>query len=131
MIIVDSSYTLALVMPDEARPVSMAAVLAGQLATPMIWPLEIANALRSSLRRQRLQAAQVEGLLARIGELQVDVMNPAHTQPRRHFDAAQEHGLTPYDAMYLELALQWRSALATRDAGLAAAAHRAGVAVLA
>lgn len=129
MIIVDSSYTLALVMPDEARPVSTAAVLAGQLATPTIWPLEIANALRSSLRRQRLQARQVDDLLQRIGELQIDVVNPAHTSPKRHFDAAHEHGLTPYDTMYLELALQWRSALATRDAGLAAAAQRAGVEV--
>jgi predicted nucleic acid-binding protein len=39
------------------------------------------------------------------------------------------HDLTPYDAMYLELALQWRCPLATRDAELASAARRAGVTV--
>lgn len=130
MIIIDSSYTLALVMPDESRPASMRAVLAGQLAAPMLWPLEIANAMRSSLRRRRLLAQQADALLQRIGELQVDVINPSHTSPKHHFEAAQTHELTPYDAMYLELALQWRCALATCDQGLATAAQRAGVEVL-
>ena len=130
MIVIDSSYTLALVMPDERHPISMHAVLAGQLAAPILWPLEIANALRCSLRRRRLLAAQAAGLLQRISELQVDVVNPSHTSPKHHFDAAQAHELTPYDAMYLELALQWRCALATCDQGLADAARRAGVEVL-
>lgn len=130
MIVIDSSYTLALVMPDEARPASMRAVLAGQLAAPMLWPLEIANALRSSLRRRRLLATQATDLLQRIAELQVDVVNPSHTSPKHHFDAALTHELTPYDALYLELALQWRCALATCDQGLADAAQRAGVEIL-
>ena len=129
MIVIDSSYTLALVMPDETRPGSMGDVLKQRLAAPMIWPLEIASAMRSSLRRKRLREAQVDVLCARIAELDVDVISPMHGLPKKHFDAAQTHDLTPYDAMYLELALQWRSALATRDETLAAAAQRAGVSV--
>ena len=45
MIVLDSSYTLALVLPDEERPGSTHEVMASPLASPMIWPLEIANAL--------------------------------------------------------------------------------------
>ncbi len=129
MIVIDSSYALSLVMPDERRPSSMQQVLRDQLATPVIWPLEIANAMRSSLRRGRLVHRQVVGLFTELTELAVDVVAPGHSLPQRHFEAAQTHDLTPYDTMYLELALQWRCPLATCDAGLASAARRAGVEV--
>lgn len=129
MIVIDASYTLALVMPDEARPASMARVLEDKLATPMIWPLELANALRSSLRRKRIDEAMVAKLCARIDDLAVDVISSVHGQVKKHLDAALAHDLTPYDALYLDLALQWRGGLATRDANLAAAAQRAGVPV--
>ena len=43
---------------------------------------------------------------------------------------ALAHGLTAYDAMYLDLAQVRRSPLATCDAALAAAARKAGVEVL-
>ena len=56
-------------------------------------------------------------------------MATPHVLPKRHVDAALAHDLTPYDALYLELALQRRCALATCDADLAAAAQRAGVVV--
>jgi predicted nucleic acid-binding protein len=129
VIVIDSSYTLALVMPDETRPTSMARVLEDRLAAPMIWPLELANALRNGLRRGRLQEPQLGELCARIDDLAVDMLTSAHGQPRKHLDAALAHDLTPYDALYLDLALQLRSALATRDAALATAAMRAGVLV--
>jgi predicted nucleic acid-binding protein len=129
LIVIDCSYALALVMPDEARPASMHRVLQETLAAPVIWPLEIANAMRSSLRRGRLHERQVAGICADVGEFEVEVVAPVHAAPKRYFDTATMHDLTPYDAMYLELALQRRGALATRDATLAAAAERAGVAV--
>ena len=43
---------------------------------------------------------------------------------------AQEHGITSYDAAYLELALRRDAPLATFDAGLARAARAAGVELL-
>ena len=51
----------------------------------------------------------------------------AHTLAQRHFDAAQEHELTPYDATYITMAAQFSAALATRDRALAAAAARMGI----
>jgi predicted nucleic acid-binding protein len=129
VIVLDSSFTLALVLPDEDRPASAHAVLAAPLACPMIWPLEIANALRSNLRRGRLDAAGADDVFQRLHELQVDVINAGDQQPRRLFEAAQTHDLTPYDATYLALAQQLSSPLATRDANLARAARRAGIVV--
>jgi predicted nucleic acid-binding protein len=126
LIVLDSSYAMALVMPGEAQPASMATVLADDLAAPFIWPLEIASAMRLSLKRGRLTSDGVDALLKRIASLRVDVIGPLHTLPQRHLDAAQEHELTPYDATYITMAAQFSAALATRDRALAAAAAHLG-----
>ncbi len=127
MIVLDSSYAMALVMPDEVQPPSVATVLADELAAPFIWPLEIASALRMNIRRGRLTPDDSDALFKRIGSLRVEVLGPPHALPQRHFDAAQEHELTPYDATYLAMAQQFSAALATRDRALAAAAARIGI----
>lgn len=129
MIVLDASYTLALVMPDETRPSTMAQVLKQRLATPVIWPLELANALRTSVRRGRLDPSQVSSLCGRIDALGVELVATVSDKPLRHYEAALHHDLTPYDTLYLDLALQWRSGLATRDEPLALAAQAAGVTV--
>lgn len=127
MIVVDCSYALALVLPDEVRPASMRTVLAMSLAAPMIWPLEVANALRTSLKRGRLDDGGADEICQRLADLQIDVVAPGHALPRRHLDAAAVHDLTPYDASYLVLAQQVSGALATRDANLSRAARKAGI----
>lgn len=127
LIVLDSSYAMALVMPDEVQPSSMNTVLGDELAAPFIWPLEIASAMRMSIRRGRLTADDSEALFKRIGSLRVEVLGPPHALPQRHFEAAQEHELTPYDTTYITMALQFSAALATRDRGLAAAAARIGI----
>jgi len=129
LIVLDSSYAMALVMPDEEQPPSMATVLADELAAPFIWPLEIASAMRMNIRRGRLTADDSDALFKRIGSLRVEVLGPPHALPQRHFDAALEHELTPYDATYLTMALQFSAALATRDRALAAAATRIGITI--
>jgi predicted nucleic acid-binding protein len=43
---------------------------------------------------------------------------------------ARQHGLTVYDAAYLELAMRLGATLATSDAALARAARKAGVGLL-
>ena len=61
---------------------------------------------------------------------------PIRIDPVRHDDlprlraVAVEHGLTAYDAGYLELAMRNRLPLATLDDGLRRAANKAGVALL-
>ena len=89
MIVMDSSYALALVMPDEARPASVARVMQDRLLAPFIWPVEIANAMRNAVRRQRLLEDEVNGLCDGVGEFEVDVVAPWHDSAQRYFEVAQ------------------------------------------
>ncbi|MEI8265195.1 MAG: type II toxin-antitoxin system VapC family toxin [Betaproteobacteria bacterium] len=131
MIVLDCSYTLAMVMPDEARPQSLWAVMEARLFAPAIWPVEVANALRNGIRRGRLLEAEVQAVCAQVEAFEVETSPSSDLGVRQRYLAAHAHDLTAYDAAYLELALQRRCALATLDNQLAAAARRAGVAVLA
>ena len=129
MIVLDCSYALALVMPDEVRPASVSTVIRERLAAPFIWPVEIANAMRNAVRRRRVLSHEVTSLCAEVDELEVEVVAPWHDVARRYFEVALTHDLTTYDAMYLELAQMRHGALATRDAVLAEAARRVGIRV--
>ena len=129
MIVVDSSYALALVMPDETRPATMVQVLSQPLLAPFLWPVELANAMRNAVRRTRLREHEVTGLCAGLEVLDVEIVDPWQRSAQRYFDVAQAHDLTPYDALYLNLALTRRCALATCDQRLAAAAQCVGIAV--
>lgn len=96
---------------------------------PELWHLEVANALVVAQRREAISTARVHDFLARLGAL------PIRTQPatfadrrERLFNLGREHGLSAYDATYLDLAMETGAALATFDRRLASAAERAGVA---
>ena len=129
MIVLDCSYTLAMVMHDEARPKSLERVITSRLLVPLIWPTEVANALRNAVRRRRLQDADVPGVCARIEAYAVET-GPADGGVLLRYTSAHTHDLSAYDAAYLDLALQRRCALATLDEHLAAVARRTGVTVL-
>jgi predicted nucleic acid-binding protein len=130
VIVLDCSYAMAMVLPDASRPASAAKMATTRLIAPAIWPDEVANALRNALRRGRLLDEDVPHICARLAVYEVEVLaNPdAAVLPR--YRAAHTHGLTPYDASYLELAASRRCALATLDTQLAAAARNAGVLLL-
>lgn len=128
-IVIDSSYALACVMPDEARPRGMDEVLAQPLLAPFIWPIELVSAARNGVARRRFDAQQARLLCANVVGLDVEIAGPWHNDPARYLDLALTHELTPYDAIYLDLALSRRHALATCDEALAAVARRLGVPV--
>lgn len=130
MIVVDCSYTLAMVMPDERVPASMPQVVAARMLVPSIWPYEVANAFRNAIRRRRVDETAITGVCARIEGLGIEVVPTHDAGVRQHFAVAAAHALTAYDAAYVELALQRRCTLATLDAKLADAARNAGLAIL-
>lgn len=130
MIVLDCSYTLAMVMPGEARPASMVQTAAGRMLVPSLWPYEVANALRNGLRRQRVDNEQVAVVCTRLEGLRIETVGAADLGVRQRFAAAQTHQLTAYDAAYVELALQLQCPLATLDANLADAARRAGLRIV-
>lgn len=96
---------------------------------PSLWPLEVANALLAGERRKRTTAAKVSQFLSLLQALPVRL--DGETSPRAWHDTlhlARAHGLSVYDAAYLELALRRGLPLASLDAGLKAAAGAVGVA---
>ena len=134
MFVLDCSVTMAWAFHDESTAATLAILdraAKEPAAVPGIWPLEVCNAVLVALRRGRFTAQDVPGFLDLMTALSLVVDTPAQGHI---FDEvlplARRHGLTSYDAAYLELALRKKAPLATLDAGLARAARSAGVEVL-
>jgi predicted nucleic acid-binding protein len=131
-VVVDASITLAWLLgeTETAEPVMREAERRGILA-PALWVLEIANGIAMAARRKRIQSNQRQILLKLVAGLSIS-LDPARTlADALEIDAlAARHDLTIYDAAYLELAIRRRSALASLDRDLRAAAAREGVPVL-
>jgi predicted nucleic acid-binding protein len=130
VIVVDCSYTMAMVMPDEHLPTSLGRAIEGRLVAPALWPFEVANVLRNVVRRGRLHSQEIAEVCARLDAYGIEVLGNIDVPVQQRFAAASAHDLSAYDAAYVDLAVQRRCALATMDARMAAAAQRAGVTVL-
>ncbi|MEO5734696.1 MAG: type II toxin-antitoxin system VapC family toxin [Rubrivivax sp.] len=127
--VVDASVSAAWLLPDEATAATEAALdaTATQAAwVPALWLLEIGNLLLSAQRRKRIDTGQRLALAAAAAALRLQVDREAVAIGALDALAAR-HGLTTYDAAYLELALRRGLPLATRDSGLKTAMAAAGV----
>jgi predicted nucleic acid-binding protein len=134
MFVIDASVALAWCFEDEATPLADAVLnrLAEEEAVaPPIWPLEVANGLRSAERRGRIDERELPGvaqlLLAlpiRIDDITLDVALGDVLL------LARALGLSTYDASYIALALRHAAPLATLDDPLARAATAAGAQLL-
>ncbi len=130
----DSSATLAWPHGEEQTPVLEARfdrIVEQGAVVPRLWHLEVANGLTMAVRRRRIAPAYREEALSDLAQL--DIAVDAETE-RHAWKAsvrlADLHGLTVYDAAYLELAQRRRLPLATLDAALGRAAQAAGVQVV-
>jgi glycosyltransferase involved in cell wall biosynthesis len=74
--------------------------------------------------------ARLERLLWAIDQLDVEVFATPPANASHWCTFSTRHGLTPYDAQYIDLALQHRCAIATCDAAVAQAATQLGLTVL-
>ena len=120
--VVDASGSAAWLLPDEATP----AIATHDAWVPALWLLEMGNLLLNAQRRKRIGADKRIELVAAASALRLKVgREPVNLVA---LDAlAAHHGLTAYDAAYLELALRRGLPLATLDADLLAAMPSAGV----
>jgi predicted nucleic acid-binding protein len=128
-IVLDASVVANWLLDDEhdARAASaMAALAEAQGIVPLLWHYEMRNILLVSGRRQRLSAERASEHLAVMVELPLET--DAEADHDSAFALAKKHGLTFYDALYLELAKRRHAALATADRRLLAAARAEGVA---
>lgn len=132
--VLDSSVALAWLLPDENNDAADALVdrLESEAAVvPAIWRLEVGNVLLMARRRERLTDKDVERLVAVLVTLPVE-QEPAPDDEglTKLMRIAREHGLTSYDAAYVEVAHRRGIPLATLDQKLSAACAAANVEVL-
>nr|WP_246603273.1 type II toxin-antitoxin system VapC family toxin [Falsiroseomonas tokyonensis] len=132
--LLDASATAPWFLIDEADAASDALLLRvgkGGALVPAIWHFEVASILRSAERRSRLTEDLANRVYDRLAAMAITTEAPElGLLARRLHDLARRHGLTPYDAAYLDLASRRRLPLATRDAALIRAAPLEGVALL-
>jgi len=128
-LVIDCSVAIAWLMPDEEDGVAdeaIRAVIANGADVPGLFFSEVANVLLVNQRRGRLPSAL--SFLADV--LELEIRRDAGSSPEaiaQSLVLAERHGLTVYDATYLELARRLRAPLATLDTALRRAAVEAGV----
>ena len=98
-------------------------------SVPALWELEFTNVLRTACLRQRMTAQAAQAVIEQITSLPIDVDRTA-VRPGEVLALALRHGLSSYDAAYLELALRLQQPLATSDEPLCHAARACGVGVV-
>jgi predicted nucleic acid-binding protein len=92
---------------------------------PGLWWAEIRNIMIVAERRGRIAVADTTQFLSDLARLPIAIEHNA--VEAAVLDLARGHGLTVYDAMYLELASRHALPLATLDHRLIAACHASNV----
>jgi len=133
--VVDASAALAWCFEDEASSFTDGLLdrlrHGDQIVVPAHWPTEISNALLVALRKKRIKAGQPELFWDELARLPIEIEPPLTApQAKTVLALGEKHGLTVYDAAYLELAQRRSLPLATLDADLRKAAQRDGVVAL-
>ncbi len=122
-LVLDSSVAACWAFDDEAHPTAAAAlrrIQCEEAIVPSLWWFEIRNTLIINERRGRIRAADTSDFLRRLVRLTITIDRmPEETDV---LDLARRHGLTVYDAAYLELARRASLPLATLDRSLTRAA---------
>jgi predicted nucleic acid-binding protein len=132
-LVLDSSLTLSWFFEDERTDdgdAIMRHVAKAGAVVPSLWRLEVANALQYALRHKRIDPAFRDASLAdlRAFHIVVDAETDSHAWGNT-LALAERHGLSLYDAAYLELAQRLRLPLATLDQALRTAARASRVAL--
>lgn len=130
----DASLTLAWHFIDEVRPetekLARRASLDG-VVVPLHWHVEVTNSLLMGERRKRSTIDLTSRFIARLQTLQIEVDSVDESAVfDRILPLARAHGLTIYDALYLELAERRGLPLGTLDGPMAVAGRAVGLEIL-
>lgn len=119
-------------VPEYAAKVKRMLLDGDRVVVPVVWNLEIANALVNAARKGVAPPEDLDDHLLKIEELMIDKIEsqPEGISIRTAFATGRTFGLTAYDASYLDLAQTEKLPLSTLDAQLRKAAERAGVEVI-
>lgn len=134
MAVLDASIVVAAFSPDEgdARAIDvLAPLLGGGSHAPDLWAIEIANVLMMKTRRNLLNAAQADAVWRSIRGIPLELHRASIDEVEESLrPLARLHGLSGYDACYLNLAKKLGSPLGTLDQKLRIAARAEGLTVL-
>jgi predicted nucleic acid-binding protein len=128
--VVDASVFGPFLFDDETDALSpnLTDILAdGECIVPQHWWLEVTNQLLMGLRRDRTRSEIAAALLADVELLPITTDSRTGEQFRVTFALAERHGLTVYDAAYLELTLRSEATLISYDGKLRTAALAEGL----
>ena len=136
MIVIDCSVLIAGLLPDEVEERTRKVLEDLQhgtimAAVPSLFYQEVSNALLMAYRRKRISREVLSQYIDVIATLPVTIDTTAATQGnimKTVCELADEHGLTTYDASYLELAARLGLPLMTLDTDLYEAAAEIGIA---
>jgi len=130
-LVVDNSVVMSWCFEDEGNSYAEGVLESLEYAeayVPAIWPLEVGNVLLVAERKGRLSQASVVRFLALLGGLPIVVEQETLERMLKEIVwLAREHGLSTYDASYLDLAMRLDLPLATQDTSLIQAARECRV----
>lgn len=133
-LVLDCSIVMAWCFADESTPETVEVqdrLVAEAAVVPSIWFLEVTNVLTSAEKRKRISPQDTQQFLDLLTVLDIQV---DHETSSRAFDhvlpLCRSHGLTSYDAAYLDLALRRQLTLASLNDALRQAATKLGLQVI-
>jgi predicted nucleic acid-binding protein len=132
--VLDASTAVSWCFEEVQTPYAMAILEriaeGSEVHVPLIWPLEVTNALIKALRRRHITREELFDYAQQLAGLRVKVDLEAAARAFGEVLAlAERRQLTTYDAAYLELAQRLGLEIATADGNLiqAAAAEKVPV----
>ena len=130
--VLDASVVLSWCFPDEnaavAQQVASMFKRGDTAVAPSFWPHEVLNALLAGEKRKRISRQLVRTFLQDLATLPIMLEQfPAGVVFDRIQRLSHEHGLTAYDAAYLDLALDAGLPLASLDEDLLQACKKTRV----
>jgi predicted nucleic acid-binding protein len=130
--VLDASVVLTWCFPDENAGLAQHVVgmfKQGDTAVvPAFWPHEVLNALLAGEKRKRISKEMIRAFLHDLAALPIVLEQfPAKVVFDRIQHLSREHGLTAYDAAYLDLAQHRGLLLATLDEELTRASKKVRV----
>ena len=102
-------------------------LLEDEAVVPALWWFEVRNILVVNERRGRIEVTDSDAFLSDLARLPVRIDN--NPNDRLVVTLARRHGLTAYDAAYLDLAVRLAVPIATLDRALGTAARTEGLAL--
>jgi predicted nucleic acid-binding protein len=134
LIVLDASVAASWLLGERPVPIGLELFSSNPdtaIIVPGHWPLEISNTLRTHFQAGRISVADFHHIMDRLDLLTISVQSAIELDeigPLAQFSVA--HGLTTYDAVYVQLALSQQATLATLDQAMRRAAAALNIPLL-